>query len=82
MFITGELYKVITAFEYNFKSLYFLYNLKQFDRDLRAFIEQSISKNENRTLKIYSQVNELQRQVVVKGHYQEYISQFFKQCGF
>jgi hypothetical protein len=49
---------------------------------LRSYIEKRLVKDENKELKIYSQVNELQRQVLVKGHYEEYVSDFFKECGF
>jgi hypothetical protein len=55
---------------------------KQFDKDLRNYIQNCLEKNENKKLVIYSQVNEIQRNVVVKGHYQEYISNFLIECGF
>ena len=54
----------------------------KFDKDLRAFIQKSVAIAENKKLNIYSQVNEVQRQVLVKGHYQEYINNFFLHCGF
>lgn len=54
----------------------------QFDKDLRNFIEKCIEQYENEKLTIYSQVNEVQRQVIVKGHHQEYISKFLIECGF
>lgn len=54
----------------------------QFDKDLRNYIEQCIEKYEGKKLNVYSQVNEVQRQVVVKGHYQEYVNKFFIECGF
>jgi hypothetical protein len=49
---------------------------------LRAFIEKRLEENEQTKLKIYSQVNEIQRQVLVKGHYQNYVNMFMLECGF
>jgi hypothetical protein len=46
------------------------------------FVENCIKNYENQDLTVYSQVNEVQRQIVVKGHYQNYIKEFFIQCGF
>ena len=54
----------------------------QFDRDLRKFIEDCVERDAEKRETIYSQVNEIQRQVVVKGHYQHYINSFFLECGF
>ncbi|RMZ99026.1 39S ribosomal mitochondrial [Brachionus plicatilis] len=54
----------------------------KFDEDLRNYVEKCIEKNEDKKLTIYSQVNEVQRQVMVKGHYQDYISKFLIECGF
>lgn len=72
-----------------FSSLFILhrliYNLiffKQFERDLRKHIEESIKKHENKSENVYAQVNEIQRHVLVKGYYQEYINDFFLKCGF
>ncbi len=49
---------------------------------MRAFIEKRLEENEQTKLKIYSQVNEIQRQVLVKGHYQNYVNMFMLECGF
>ncbi|CAF0949137.1 unnamed protein product [Brachionus calyciflorus] len=54
----------------------------QFDKDLRKFIEECLEKYENKKQTVYTQVNEVQRQVVVKGHHQEYVNKFFIECGF
>ena len=56
--------------------------LKEFDKDLRSFLEKCIRENEDKARKVYTSVNEVQRQVLVKGHYMEYISSFLKECGF
>ena len=66
----------------SFKNFILIFFLKQFDADLRKFIQESLEKYEDKKLSIYSQVNEVQRQVLVKGHYHEYISKFFIECGF
>ncbi len=54
----------------------------QFDKDLRKFIEDCLERDSGKKEKIYSQVNEIQRQVVVKGHYQPLVNKFFLECGF
>ena len=54
-----------------------------FDTDLRKYIEDYLVTHENKIRRtIYSQVNEVQRHVLVKGHYQEIVNTFLIEKGF
>lgn len=55
---------------------------KKFDKDLREFIEECIGQTDAKHTYVYSQVNEIQRHVLVKGPYEEYVNKFFIKCGF
>lgn len=59
-----------------------MYFSKKFDKDLRKFLEKCYQEEMGRERKMYTSVNEVQRQVLVKGHYMLYISEFLKTCGF
>ena len=61
----------------------FFYFSKNFDKDLREFIEKRLKQRRiAKRYGIVTSVNEVQRHVLVKGFYDDIVAEFLKEKGF